>query len=824
MTKWKKQCDRNMERFDHIRKALARSPDERYIVHNFEESLMKWRASAEYGDGVKLIAQSGLNPLPCYLSSRPNHSSTPASESVNLGDEDNARANTPQAQTPISEPPEDDYNPEEDISVHVILYEDSESLPKENFEARGRETHAEPPAKASKGKMELETTNVATILKLGDKYEKSPNRLLELRSKDSLSYVHFPANNMSWIEGQRALDLYYGQDPPSFDGVIHELQEPYNTKTYMMLRPQYWRGQMHGSAGSAPHSRHMRPMCEAVSSAEMPYLHWETDRLRNKFALEMEVLADQWFENRQQKEQKRREERIKARKALHPDLRPSLAPKIQPKRNQLIESVLPDPNPVLVKQGLRIEKNGRVILSTTNPKRELGQFLVDAARLYEAMSTFRDRRLLKNYLNWDPPLHPRRTLDQAYYWTLNTTKSRDRDQVVYRATTAKSKDFHQFDNGGWPDHQDLYESPCRSCTAGIQKVSRVMMVDQLWMWVLDEKTLITSFPKRYGTQKYDYSGVHKAIRTKLDRARPNQIRSVFDLGLLVIDECSNTFFDRARKSDRQPQVIDQFSEAIGNVSRKETIAYDKLYKWTDNANLIYRRPGNSEMSELHVPLLDINPEAALHREIEDIKEELDIMIYVVRSHLFVLESFITHVKHMLDVYISDDIWGVLSEAISGASADTARGQMPSPSQNTTSPTPNARQAPQPTVYNDPEARKQIFRFFELNAKEVQTKIKWRIKELEQLRDSALSTCEGVKGLLALKQQQAGVVQAWMSLKQSEETVKQGRSIMLFTVVTIVFLPLTFTAAIFGMNALELGSNGSLKIGQEFATICKARPA
>ncbi|RXG45950.1 hypothetical protein VDGE_02058 [Verticillium dahliae] len=592
MTKWKKQCDRNMERFDHIRKALARSPDERYIVHNFEESLMKWRASAEYGDGVKLIAQSGLNPLPCYLSSRPNHSSTPASESVNLGDEDNARANTPQAQTPISEPPEDDYNPEEDISVHVILYEDSESLPKENFEARGRETHAEPPAKASK----------------------------ELRSKDSLSYVHFPANNMS-----RALDLYYGQDPPSFDGVIHELQEPYNTKTYMMLRPQYWRGQMHGSAGSAPHSRHMRPMCEAVSSDTellsqtprnmvlfMPYLHWETDRLRNKFALEMEVLADQW-----------------------------------------------------------------------------------------------------------------RTLDQAYYWTLNTTKSRDRDQVVYRATTAKSKDFHQFDNGGWPDHQDLYESPCRSCTAGIQKVSRVMMVDQLWMWVLDEKTLITSFPKRYGTQKYDYSGVHKAIRTKLDRARPNQIRSVFDLGLLVIDECSNTFFDRARKSDRQPQVIDQFSEAIGNVSRKETIAYDKLYKWTDNANLISRRPGNSEMSELHVPLLDINPEAALHREIEDIKEELDIMIYV---------------------------------------------------------------------------------------------IKWRIKELEQLRDSALSTCEGVKGLLALKQQQAGVVQAWMSLKQSEETVKQGRSIMLFTVVTIVFLPLTFTAAIFGMNALELGSNGSLKIGQEFATI------
>ncbi|EEY17040.1 ankyrin repeat protein [Verticillium alfalfae VaMs.102] len=131
------------------------------------------------------------------------------------------------------------------------------------------------------------------------------------------------------------------------------------------------------------------------------------------------------------------------------------------------------------------------------------------------------------------------------------------------------------------------------------------------------------------------------------------------------------------------------------------------------------------MSELHVPLLDINPEAALHREIEDIKEELEIMIYVVRSHLFVLESFINHVKHMLN---GDSLFDT-----SGAT----------PGQNTTSPTPNAMQARPPAVYNNPEARQHIFRFFELNAKEVQTKIKWRIKELEQLRDSAMSTCEGV---------------------------------------------------------------------------------
>jgi hypothetical protein len=39
-------------------------------------------------------------------------------------------------------------------------------------------------------------------------------------------------------------------------------------------------------------------------------------------------------------------------------------------------------------------------------------------------------------------------------------------------------------------------------------------------------------------------------------------------------------------------------------------------------------------------------------------------------------------------------------------------------------------------------------------------------------------------LLGLKQQQASVVQAWQSVKQSEEAASQGRSIMMFTVVTI----------------------------------------
>lgn len=41
--------------------------------------------------------------------------------------------------------------------------------------------------------------------------------------------------------------------------------------------------------------------------------------------------------------------------------------------------------------------------------------------------------------------------------------------------------------------------------------------------------------------------------------------------------------------------------------------------------------------------------------------------------------------------------------------------------------------------------------------------------------------------MALKQQQASVAQAWQAVQQADETVKQGRAIMVFTLITIVFV-------------------------------------
>jgi len=78
-----------------------------------------------------------------------------------------------------------------------------------------------------------------------------------------------------------------------------------------------------------------------------------------------------------------------------------------------------------------------------------------AARVFASIEYERDERVLRHALHHEAPLHIRRTLDQSYYCTLEDTSQRDQDQVIYRATKNSEN-------------------------------ARIIMVDQLWMWIIDE--------------------------------------------------------------------------------------------------------------------------------------------------------------------------------------------------------------------------------------------------------------------------------------------------------------------------------------------------
>lgn len=131
----------------------------------------------------------------------------------------------------------------------------------------------------------------------------------------------------------------------------------------------------------------------------------------------------------------------------------------------------------------------------------LGTYLFYVAKIYSRMDIAQDRALLETYLPKQPPLHGRRTLDQSYYWKLKDTGPRDEDQVVYRGT--------------------MGSDPTRT--------TRIIMVDQLWLYILDDRmpktslplsqltnhldTIITAFPRRWGRNKPD----HSAGKLSLDR-------------------------------------------------------------------------------------------------------------------------------------------------------------------------------------------------------------------------------------------------------------------------------------------------------------------
>ena len=83
----------------------------------------------------------------------------------------------------------------------------------------------------------------------------------------------------------------------------------------------------------------------------------------------------------------------------------------------------------------------------------------------------------------------------------------------------------------------------------------------------------------------------------------------------------------------------------------------------------------------------------------------------------------------------------------------------------------------------------------------------------------------LKDLLSLKQQQASIIEAKHALKRADESVIQGRSVMLFTIVTIIFLPLSFMTSVFGMNASDYddpsGDGNKMSLRQQFRLLCSS---
>ena len=99
-----------------------------------------------------------------------------------------------------------------------------------------------------------------------------------------------------------------------------------------------------------------------------------------------------------------------------------------------------------------------------------------------------ESKLIWQYLTSNLPLHCRRTLDQFGYPSLRNTAVRDADQVLYKRTRI-NKDSPSLQRETAMQHlKHIGRSVGRQASVtGAQEdvVAKVLMVDQLWLWVLD---------------------------------------------------------------------------------------------------------------------------------------------------------------------------------------------------------------------------------------------------------------------------------------------------------------------------------------------------
>jgi ankyrin repeat protein/Mg2+ and Co2+ transporter CorA len=400
-----------------------------------------------------------------------------------------------------------------------------------------------------------------------------------------------------------------------------------------------------------------------------------------------------------------------------------------------------------------------------------------------------DEMLLRAHLTSSHiSLHVRRTLDQFFYHNIDT-RSRDQDQVVYRYQTQHLSEEEKSDAD-----------------------PKIFMVDQLWMWILGKDLIVTAFPQRWEQPKNDPLNVLDGIIEDINSKTREPVRSVYDLSMIITGRCSGVF-DR-RRDIEEYQFLDMFESSIGDATELETILFNEFNKasaqasaWlqhhrrpnrfsqhleAEGRNLEHRehrhRLGHTHDHALATPpireeqfrydldtpanaplfvdqLLDIGREINLLAEIKDIRDELNMIAKVLEDQRSVLPD--------LEISITD-------------------------------------------IYREEhKSQLDLKRRFKDQLKIVDI----HLKDLRRMDTQAERIYKSITDLLDLKQKHANAFEARFARDQAAGTARQSQTIMVFTIVTIIFLPLSFIAAIFTINVEEFPHDGG-NIALPFSYVSK----
>ncbi|KAI1650869.1 uncharacterized protein F4817DRAFT_326027 [Daldinia loculata] len=578
---------------------------------------------------------------------------------------------------------------------------------------------------------------------------KIPTLTKNIKYKPDFRWIHLPANNIDWVETLLA---------KSFIEAGHRDIEAF--KALEKCFDQEHRGEL-------PHAHFMRTNSHRITAHRAGF----QDRREDKSTLaplseepsEVSTRSSQsggdsspkqndYFEDDAPSKKKSKSEQIMER---HPKKhkRAKGAPGNPSHRQDSTTSNLSNKSQVPLTWGTPgfAPSNGKIVLfmpflhyETDERRQKMSNAIKNAHERRRLVDTSRDSLIINAYLHNNPPLHPRRTLDQFFYHGIDTS-ARDTDQVVYRYCK-----------------RYLLEP-------------KVFMVDQLWLWVIGKDLIITCFPQRWDQPKQDPLNVLDGIIEETNAKTRPPIGSVYDLAMLITSRCSGTF-DRHRLDDQDFQFLDMFENSIGVVTDRESQLFSRFNRASAQSArwLQYHRRQRSigrpaRLSSFGTPdpyegnsadqfpdaLLDIGVETSLLAEIKDIRDELSIIAVILDSQVAALADFEDQVTEELR-----------SEGPNRRATDTAVAEIRKRSRE------------------------------QLRGLEVRQKDIWRMDQ------QAASLYDNLTDLLDLKQKHSNALEARFAGDQAVIAAKQGQTIMVFTIVTIIFLPMSFIAGFFAINLQE----------------------
>lgn len=382
-----------------------------------------------------------------------------------------------------------------------------------------------------------------------------------------------------------------------------------------------------------------------------------------------------------------------------------------------------------------------------------------------ALGRSTEHKLIWQHLTSDRPIHCRRTLDQYGYPSLRNTSVRDGDQILYKRTKADADTPLLKEEKLKHKHRSLGR---RSVAAGanidpttgaspVDADAKVLMVDQMWLWVIDNQTVVTFFaPKEKEENDNGLSregDLRSEIYQDVNGDYANQCVDPYDFAALAVFHAIKALLDRT--TDRNLQVFRIFEEYISILTEQQTSSFKHF---RNNHRFEKAKDINAQSH------IDNRKDLDALLELRDIEDELNTIDKLIKEQQTCVSDMLTQYR---------DLQFRHSKGMNGIN-------------------------------------------FLVEAQQFLNDHK---EQLDSMLKGAVAAQRAFKDLLDMKQKQANIVEAHLAREQTEVAADQSRSVMIFTIFTIIFLPLSFFASVFGINSKEWAGQNYMSLSTIFTYMC-----